>query len=565
MTDENKETDKDADLDTTQAGPESDPTTPSADSVIEAFGGIRPAATKLEVAVSTVQGWKARNHIPDNRWRDIIAAADAHGVDLSQLLQPQEPPTTDEDQGEPIEPSGEEAGPWDLPRAQQAEDESRPSESEPASSPPDTPAMREDSSERDPEQPAPPSPKAPPRPPERVVVRRGGWPAWLALLVAVVASAGVLTRPYWGDAVDSRLKPVLGEVLPPEMIPESGTPDTNLATRIEALEQRIETAEADADALASLNERVAALESAPEAGDPTMSTGIEERLSKLEDRVETLSGEALTTGAGQPGDAEGAAVDPDRLASVETALQDLRARLAERQTAQQAVRDQLAEAQARIATLSDALAELRTTMTDHSGTVESLQDSVETLKNRPAIEGAANAGLALSVGAVERAVHEGRPFTAALDRIATLAPTGTTVATAVEKLRPFAETGVASLAELNRVFRTNAAAMHAKADDAGDDWVSRALDGASDLIPIRRTGESPEAPPVSKAEAALERGDLSGALAAMDSLRGTSEEADVWIAMAERRLQAEAALSTLQEAILDDIGVAGGAKAGSDS
>ncbi len=52
--------------------------------VIGAFGGIRPMAGKLEVPVSTVQGWKARGVIPAVRQDDIRAAATAHGVSLDE-------------------------------------------------------------------------------------------------------------------------------------------------------------------------------------------------------------------------------------------------------------------------------------------------------------------------------------------------------------------------------------------------------------------------------------------------------------------------------------------------
>ena len=51
--------------------------------VIAAFGGIRPMAHKLDVPVSTVQGWKQRDAIPQNRVSDILAAVAAHDVDLA--------------------------------------------------------------------------------------------------------------------------------------------------------------------------------------------------------------------------------------------------------------------------------------------------------------------------------------------------------------------------------------------------------------------------------------------------------------------------------------------------
>lgn len=54
--------------------------------VIEAFGGIRPMAKKMDVAVTTVQGWKKRNAIPMARKDEILRAAADHDVDLDGLL-----------------------------------------------------------------------------------------------------------------------------------------------------------------------------------------------------------------------------------------------------------------------------------------------------------------------------------------------------------------------------------------------------------------------------------------------------------------------------------------------
>lgn len=58
----------------------------NAEEVIERFGGIRPMAKKIEVAVTTVQGWKKRNTIPAGRRAQILEAAQAHDVDLSDLV-----------------------------------------------------------------------------------------------------------------------------------------------------------------------------------------------------------------------------------------------------------------------------------------------------------------------------------------------------------------------------------------------------------------------------------------------------------------------------------------------
>lgn len=57
-----------------------------AETVIERFGGIRPMATKMNVPVTTVQGWKKRNVIPGNRRDDVINAAHTYNVDLSDIV-----------------------------------------------------------------------------------------------------------------------------------------------------------------------------------------------------------------------------------------------------------------------------------------------------------------------------------------------------------------------------------------------------------------------------------------------------------------------------------------------
>jgi uroporphyrinogen-III synthase len=58
----------------------------NAEEVIERFGGIRPMAKKIDVAVTTVQGWKKRNVIPGTRRAQVLQAAVAHNVDLSDIL-----------------------------------------------------------------------------------------------------------------------------------------------------------------------------------------------------------------------------------------------------------------------------------------------------------------------------------------------------------------------------------------------------------------------------------------------------------------------------------------------
>lgn len=58
----------------------------NAGAIIEKFGGIRPMATKMGVAVTTVQGWKKRDAIPAARLEETLEAAKEHKIDLSGLI-----------------------------------------------------------------------------------------------------------------------------------------------------------------------------------------------------------------------------------------------------------------------------------------------------------------------------------------------------------------------------------------------------------------------------------------------------------------------------------------------
>ncbi|HLG90232.1 MAG TPA: mitofilin family membrane protein [Alphaproteobacteria bacterium] len=57
--------------------------------IVEAFGGIRPMAAKLDMPVTTVQGWKKRGAIPAARHPDILAAAarETIAIDPDELEQ----------------------------------------------------------------------------------------------------------------------------------------------------------------------------------------------------------------------------------------------------------------------------------------------------------------------------------------------------------------------------------------------------------------------------------------------------------------------------------------------
>jgi len=52
------------------------------ETLINRFGGMRPMARKVDVAVSTIQGWKKRDHIPSDRVAEVVRAAQSNNISL---------------------------------------------------------------------------------------------------------------------------------------------------------------------------------------------------------------------------------------------------------------------------------------------------------------------------------------------------------------------------------------------------------------------------------------------------------------------------------------------------
>ncbi len=71
------------------------PSIENAAQIIEAFGGIRPMSTKINVAVTTIQGWKKRGTIPLARKNIIFKAALDNKVDLTEFFE--DAPSFDKD------------------------------------------------------------------------------------------------------------------------------------------------------------------------------------------------------------------------------------------------------------------------------------------------------------------------------------------------------------------------------------------------------------------------------------------------------------------------------------
>ena len=175
---------------------------PDAAAVIEAFGGVRPMASTLGIAATTIQGWKSRGSVPEPRRQEVRDAAIAAGIDLDNL---------------------------------------------PDNSVAETPPETETAAD-----PVPDESEAPVRATQAALPAKTGGQgvAWLALIVAAAAGVALVTQPKWAPMVHG---------------PSSQAVPQEIVTRLDALEAR-PSAPALGPVTARLDTLEAALKALPSEG-----------------------------------------------------------------------------------------------------------------------------------------------------------------------------------------------------------------------------------------------------------------------------------------------------------
>jgi len=203
--------------------------------------------------------------------------------------------------------------------------------------------------------------------------------------------------------------------------------------------------------------------------------------------------------------------------------------------------------------LSKQVIELRKTAAD-SATVLRLADRIDqaeaAIRDLQARRSSA-AALLLAVGQLREAINQGLAFDAELRSVKALAGDDAEVARAVEALKDRATTGIKGRLTVAGRFEPLAPALvRAEILPEGEGWWRRALDRVLSLVTIRREDGgvvgNDTAAVVARAQAALNQGDLGGAVGELDSLSGApAEAATPWLTEAKARLAADKALADL--------------------
>ena len=336
--------------------------------------------------------------------------------------------------------------------------------------------------------------------------RRTAW--WLATLLLLVI-AGVGLSPFWARDV-AQLLPWGGKV-------ETPMEDyAALSSRLETIERRPALPSPDIGAINSATSALA------------------RRVDQLETARNTdRQGEAPTT-------------------ANKAALQQLEERLSTLETKSAA---RSAGEAARLEKMQQELAQISSASAD-------LADRLSTIERRVGAAGSTmrtDAALLAALLRMRGAVEAARPFSTEYDGFIALTHDQPDLIAAAQPLAGVAQTGVAGSAVLGeQLGKLSGRIAPAAPTRIGSDIGTQAMAWLRSLVTIRRVEavvQTGEEPAMNVAEAALARGDLSGAVSALKTVSAPKSAAiQSWLEMAQQRLAAEAALAHLQELLLARLG-----------
>ena len=487
--------------------------------IISAFGGIRPMASKLGIAVSTVQGWRERGVIPAGRHDEVRRVARENGIALDEdLLAASATPPKVEAPARPVTTSKPVSSSATAATAASASAAATPpAETKPQPAASTQSKASETTAQRD--RPPPKSPTAPPPQPQGFGASRMGLIVGVGVAaIALILIGSFVIRPGGDEELETRISALAERVAAQEtQLQAQGAAEaalTDLDSRIAALEQRPASDEATTAVIADLQARLESLEQAgPEAGSRASAA-----LQALSGRVDSLEADAAIAAGGT------------------TALEKRLVELDQRVTA---LEETIATQGADVIALGEAFAA--------SGVGDSVSD----------------ASLALALGQLRDALRTSGPYETELALVRSLVAPDDELSAQLDLLTTHAAGGVPSLTQLKArypVFARRAAAVGVGEEAEG--LLSGVLRRVSEVVTIRPVGDvegSGVGAHLARAEAGLAADDLDGALTEVEALPPAALAAmEGWLVEARARLAADKAVAALGARAVAKLGGADG-------
>lgn len=526
-----------------------------AEEVIDKFGGLRPLANRLGIAPSTVQGWKERGVVPENRVPQVLDAAVEDGIILRGHVQ-QDVEDVAKPDAAPEPKAQETAAPKPEAAAEvKADATSEPKTDAPAPSQPaskfvassvapaatapsedDRRDHRDRRSAGDRRQKQDPNFTGPDR---RINDRRSGLDRRQQRAAEWQHKKKFMERSMLTFAFLFIVIVLAGVFI---MMPE-----------YKAMQQQAAQYETMQKELATMNRQLATIKE-----DRTSISGrINEGLNQLERTKEEIMQQVKT--------AEEAA------AQVANSNWQQRFSMAEQKIF--GLRTMMNQVEGLINTpggreaLENSLRSLESTMGQYGGTIT--QDDLNVMRQQDPIlatvmkdvraEDVKAALMLLTLNEVRTTMgRETSPFADDLKLLQDLNQDDPQVQASIQRLAPYAQSGVLSQQRLSDEFQGLAGdIVMAKLRGEDASIQNRAMERLSQMMTVRRIdsaeGDNADAIVV-RAQAKIDQGDISGAIAELQKLEGESAKtAAPWIAQAQNRVYADQASSALTMDIMQNL------------
>lgn len=348
-----------------------------------------------------------------------------------------------------------------------------------------------------------------------------------------------------------------------------------IENRIAALESAPKTPDS-ASALETLKSRLATLEShTSEAREPSASPAEVEALSARVAQMET-SFASMADAAKDGGDVTDAAAISQQVAEAEQRLDkqlqskvqsEIQSALASGTAgsgsdtkAIETLKSEIAGIDAKLKALAEAelnadgVSKLMPDIAELEDRLGRIESTLPPLVNALDEENAQTrkASVAIAYASLREAVNAGRPFATELTTLTALSPGANDFGDLIE----YEDRGIPTVSMLAASFGSlRDEVLSARSDAGADSLLGQLMGNAQALVKIRRIGEqaegdSPDAV-MARADADLETGNLQNAVIELERLDGRlAEIAGSWLADARARLDADATLQRLQDVLL---------------
>ena len=507
---------------------QSESTIPNAQAVIKRFGGIRPMATKLGIAPTTVQGWGKRNAIPENRRGEIIKAAAQHDVSLNGLKG----------------------------FAATATKKTAPAPAKPKKTPTQVKNAQVKNTGKTAPAKKPAQAKAPAKTAPRAKIQAAVQPAQQPQPATEAANQDTGKT---GISV-AELEAVRRESLRSGAVAATLIAGVITVTGLALFGGGSSTTGMDPQRVAQLETRINTIE----AG----QMGLDQRLGQVDRQTHTALSLLGATETGQVQTesllSEGSSV-LETMAFLQKQVEEMGQSNPDSKSMSRQF-EQLSRNAATQNALQSGLQELKSLVSNVQNQVQTLGSEVETTQAQisQAVGGANGkdvqaAALLLALGQFRSAVNRNGPFDQDLQIIRGLVGDNAELNTALDRLAPHAETGVLSVDGLGAQLRVLAGdVIVAKLAGEETSLKDRMVQRLNDMVSVSKDGQpvnqNAPTPEIARAQSELARGNIAAAMREVQSIQDVDPQlTQPWLEQAQATMQAQGVEIMIMQLVLDQV------------